>query len=102
MKESGRWSNGTGRDLLQARTTSKCTPTQEPKIDPKIANDGASHECQKRAQRSYLKVRPLRDLMFRKMIKGRRSRVPNTRLPAEDTITFYPHGSKEGHRRVAF
>ena len=49
----------------------------------KFANDGAKDECQKRARKWYLQVRPFRDLMFHEMINIRRSRVPSTGPPVE-------------------
>lgn len=66
----------TSRDDVKAYTDPRAESYQ------KFANDGAKVECQKRAQNCYLKVRPLGDLMSHEMIKARRSRVPNSRLPA--------------------
>lgn len=49
----------------------------------KFATDGANDECQKRAQKWYLQVRLIRDLIFHDMIEVGRSQVPSTRSAAE-------------------
>ena len=83
MKESGCWSNGTGKDSLRAGRTSVRTTTQEPKVTRKLQMaEPTVVSARSVREMCYLKVRPLRDLMSHEIIKARRSRVPSARLPA--------------------